>query len=497
MELRRKTAESARLRQELHSYEEEKQRLARSIAPPQEKKAEEAPPGSHSLLSDPPSDPPSDPRELDARMAAIDLVLERLDGIDRNIREQGRRAEKAQREHETVVLAVQSAQHRAANTEKEIARLESERTHCLETLKSQGDDLLAELDVYEPGIRGCEGGIVKNTVEHTVEKVSGLLDTLERRREEWLARQRRFEEVNPALSAQSALIEEKTARLTEWEHRATELREQRRMLRQRIAAFLESHTKEQAATSPAADSEPSEPTVSASTEFETIWKPVLTEMLSREKAAWKDMLRQTGILEEKLEHDRENRARRDRAGESLAKTAETVREWSRLNDLIGQADGQKYRNFVQHITFDMLLERANVQLAKLTDRYLLERLDAEELRMRIIDTYQGGAVRGTDNLSGGESFLVSLALALALSDFSARNVPVDSLFLDEGFGTLDEETLETALSMLVELRREGKMIGVISHVPALKERIATRIEVIPQTGGCSILQGPGVWREDR
>jgi exonuclease SbcC len=103
-------------------------------------------------------------------------------------------------------------------------------------------------------------------------------------------------------------------------------------------------------------------------------------------------------------------------------------------------------------------------------------------------------VRSTKNLSGGESFIVSLSLALGLSQMASRNVRVNSLFLDEGFGTLDEDALEMALETLASLRQDGKLIGVISHVAALKERIDTQIQIIPEAGGRSVLSGPGCYR---
>ncbi|MCO5762605.1 MAG: hypothetical protein NHG36_13980 [Chromatiaceae bacterium] len=127
----------------------------------------------------------------------------------------------------------------------------------------------------------------------------------------------------------------------------------------------------------------------------------------------------------------------------------------------------------------------------MSDRYLLIHDDDRPLELSVIDNYQAGEVRSTKNLSGGESFIVSLALALGLSQMASRKVRVDSLFLDEGFGTLDEEALDTALATLAGLRQEGKLIGVISHVATLKERIATQIQVIPLTGGRSRLAGPG------
>jgi exonuclease SbcC len=170
------------------------------------------------------------------------------------------------------------------------------------------------------------------------------------------------------------------------------------------------------------------------------------------------------------------------------------RKWELLNTYIGSADGKKFRNFAQGLTFEIMVSHANTQLIKLTDRYMLIRDKVEPLNLNIIDNYQAGEVRSTKNLSGGESFLISMALALGLSQMSSRKVRVDSLFLDEGFGTLDEETLEIALETLASLHQEGKLIGVISHVSSLKERINAKIEVIKESGGKSRIIGPGCSR---
>ncbi|RXK87886.1 exonuclease SbcC [Chlorobaculum sp. 24CR] len=168
------------------------------------------------------------------------------------------------------------------------------------------------------------------------------------------------------------------------------------------------------------------------------------------------------------------------------------RRWELLHHLIGSADGKKFRNFAQGITFEIMIEHANKQLSRMTDRYVLLHDPSGALELSVIDQWQAGEIRSTRNLSGGESFIVSLALALGLSQMSSRNVRVDSLFLDEGFGTLDEEALETALKTLGSLQQSGKLIGIISHVPALRDRIATHIKVTPITGGRSAIEGPGV-----
>lgn len=157
-------------------------------------------------------------------------------------------------------------------------------------------------------------------------------------------------------------------------------------------------------------------------------------------------------------------------------TAETD-IWQRLDGLIGSAKGDKFRRFAQGLTLDHLLQLANRHLARLHGRYLLRRKPTGELELDIVDAWQGDATRDTRTLSGGEGFLVSLALALALSDLVSNKTSIDSLFLDEGFGSLDDDTLDIALTALDSLNASGKMIGIISHVEALKERIPAQIRV--------------------
>ena len=170
---------------------------------------------------------------------------------------------------------------------------------------------------------------------------------------------------------------------------------------------------------------------------------------------------------------------------------QTMQVWQQLYELIGSADGKKYRTFAQGLTFQVMIGHANKQLGNMSDRYLLIHDEQSALELNVIDNYQGGEVRSTKNLSGGEGFIISLALALGLSQMASQNIRVDSLFLDEGFGTLDEESLDIALDTLTNLQQEGKLIGVISHVQALKERIFTQIKVEKLSGGHSQLVGAG------
>ncbi len=219
------------------------------------------------------------------------------------------------------------------------------------------------------------------------------------------------------------------------------------------------------------------------------------EELEPECKEYEESLQELRDIISALKHKlSENTAAKERVKEKQAAIdaqKNECRRWEDLHELIGSADGKKYRNFAQGLTFEIMIGHANRELQKMTDRYLLIRDDTQPLELNVVDNYQAGEIRSTKNLSGGESFIVSLSLALGLSHMASKNVRVDSLFLDEGFGTLDEEALDTALETLAGLQQDGKLIGVISHVAALKERISTQIQVTPQVGGRSGISGPG------
>ena len=162
--------------------------------------------------------------------------------------------------------------------------------------------------------------------------------------------------------------------------------------------------------------------------------------------------------------------------------------WGRLSELIGSADGKKFRNYAQQFTLEVLLGYANSHLSHLAKRYRLERVDnagAPSLALMVRDHDMGGEIRSVNSLSGGESFLVSLALALGLASLSSNRVRVESLFIDEGFGSLDSETLTVAMDALDALQSMGRKVGVISHVHEMTERIAAKIQVRRAGGGSS------------
>ena len=160
------------------------------------------------------------------------------------------------------------------------------------------------------------------------------------------------------------------------------------------------------------------------------------------------------------------------------------RLWAELNELIGSADGKKFRNYAQQFTLDVLLGYANQHLAELSRRYRLARIK-DTLALMVVDQDMGDEQRSVHSLSGGESFLVSLALALGLASLSSNQVRVESLFIDEGFGSLDPETLTVAMDALDGLQALGRKVGVISHVQEMTERIACKIQVERLSGGKS------------
>ncbi|GAB3669216.1 hypothetical protein GCM10027594_34190 [Hymenobacter agri] len=159
--------------------------------------------------------------------------------------------------------------------------------------------------------------------------------------------------------------------------------------------------------------------------------------------------------------------------------------WQDLSEQIGSARGDKFSQFAQGLTLSHLARLANLRLRQLTGRYTILKTPNRNLELQIIDHDQADTVRPMASLSGGESFLVSLALALGLSELAGHKARIESLFIDEGFGTLDPDALNTALDALERLQHSGKMIGIISHVSDLKERIGTQIRVRPAAGGNS------------
>lgn len=214
-------------------------------------------------------------------------------------------------------------------------------------------------------------------------------------------------------------------------------------------------------------------------------------LLSEAQIVLQDSSREDTGAEVRLNQDADNR---QKAGSLLKKIEikeKLVENWSRLNQVIGSADGKKFRQVAQEYTLEVLLGYANIQLNMLSKRYVLERI-RNSLALQIVDQDMGNDKRSVNSLSGGESFLVSLALALGLASLSSTRMKVESLFIDEGFGSLDPNTLNIAMDALERLHNQGRKVGVISHVQEMTERIPVQIKVSKQNGGRSMVNVIGL-----
>jgi len=185
-----------------------------------------------------------------------------------------------------------------------------------------------------------------------------------------------------------------------------------------------------------------------------------------------------------LTNDEETIGKNAELERRIGAASEQAEPWRKLSDLIGSADGKKFTLMAQRYTLDLLLQHANVQLRELARRYRLERL-GDSLNLGVIDQDLGDELRSVHSLSGGETFLVSLALALGLASLTSSRLRIESLFIDEGFGSLDEDTLETAMNALNHLQSQGRKVGIITHVERMQDAITTQIHVRRGPGGTS------------
>ncbi len=214
----------------------------------------------------------------------------------------------------------------------------------------------------------------------------------------------------------------------------------------------------------------------------------IQQNLTEKREELSALAKQEGAITQQLIGDAAQHKRHAAREKGIQKLNEQFEIWSHMNQMIGDSLGNKFANFAQGLTLKNLMVFANRRLQHLTDRYLLDPSSSGESLM-VIDQYQGNIQRSVSTLSGGEVFILSLALALSLSDMASKNVSLESLFIDEGFGTLDQETLDIAMNTLEKLQSESqKTVGVISHVTALKERINVQIKMKKNAQGYSTIE---------
>ena len=212
----------------------------------------------------------------------------------------------------------------------------------------------------------------------------------------------------------------------------------------------------------------------------------LPEIIKKQQEENLNIERTFSTMEARLLQQAKNKLTVEQIAKELAEKQTSAERWAKLNKLIGSADGAKFKVIAQSYTLNLLLLHANKHLSYLSKRYKLQQVP-DTLALQVIDCDMCDEIRTVYSLSGGESFLISLALALGLSSLSSNNLKVESLFIDEGFGSLDAESLRTAMEALEQLQMQGRKIGVISHVQEMSERISVQVQVHKKVNGKSVL----------
>ncbi|NBF13500.1 AAA family ATPase [Pseudomonas sp. Fl4BN1] len=196
---------------------------------------------------------------------------------------------------------------------------------------------------------------------------------------------------------------------------------------------------------------------------------------------------QVAELRARQSEDQRRQEANQALGQRISDAYGEWQRWARLNALIGSATGDTFRKIAQAYNLDLLVHHANAQLRQLVRRYRLKR-GGSMLGLLVLDTEMGDELRSVHSLSGGETFLVSLALALGLASMASSTLKIESLFIDEGFGSLDPESLQLAMDALDGLQAQGRKVAVISHVQEMHERIPVQIQVSRQGNGLSTLE---------
>ncbi|MBI1451225.1 MULTISPECIES: AAA family ATPase [Acinetobacter] len=214
---------------------------------------------------------------------------------------------------------------------------------------------------------------------------------------------------------------------------------------------------------------------------------VLTSTLSALAENLRTLAEQRDELKLKLEVHQRNLAKQQQFAEQIQQIQTEEHRWNKISSLMGDATGKKFRDLAQQYNLDILIEYANQQLAMLSQRYTLKRLE-NSLSLAIVDHDMDGETRSVSSLSGGESFLTALALSLAIASMASGTTKIESLFIDEGFGTLDASSLHMVMNALDQLQHQGRKVVLISHIQEMHERIPVQIQVNPMGAGASTIQ---------
>ncbi|RBA38122.1 MULTISPECIES: AAA family ATPase [Acinetobacter] len=216
----------------------------------------------------------------------------------------------------------------------------------------------------------------------------------------------------------------------------------------------------------------------------------LTELINANQEILQQTTDQRDQLKLQLEVHQQNLAKQKKFADQIQQIQQQEHRWNKISSLIGDSKGKEFRDLAQQYNLDILLEYANQQLAMLSQRYTLKRLD-NSLSLAIIDHDMDGETRSVASLSGGESFLTALAISLAIANMASGSMKIESLFIDEGFGTLDASSLHMVMNALDQLQSQGRKVILISHIQEMHERIPVQIQVQPMGSGSSRIEVVG------
>lgn len=448
---------------------------------------------------------------VEAAQSALDTVLLPLEAgwpqqpvheVQQAIRQRAAQYSSRSRDREKYAQEAGLAAQQATHLAQEASRLEAER----DTLQQQNDDVVQTLEALQQQREALLGtqsvDDVTTALQQAIQNATNNLETAAHKYREQennlLTLQTRQSSLEQQQSSISVLLQSHGAALNAQMASAgfahvdallqALLSTQQATAFQQIEATLEQQRialatlRQQHARQKAQHAQLAAPEVS---------EEALRDTLQQLQTETDQLQQNTGALHQQLSTDAHNRERHAAHWERIALQQQVANRWEQLNSIIGSKEGDKFSRFAQGLTLLYLIQLANGYLHRFNSRYELVKTEGDNLELEICDTWQADMVRPIASLSGGETFLVSLALALGLSALASSRVQIKSLFIDEGFGTLDSETLETALDALENLQAEGNSIGVISHVQAMQERIATQIKIIPVSGGYSRVEVVG------
>ncbi len=422
--------------------------------------------------------------------AGLAAALERADRLAADVKRADLTLQEAREKRDQAVVAAESA-----TTAWEAARAAEA------DLAAEHESRKVRLDQLDRDVAGCLGGEdpeqVQAQIERRIQVASGQADALFQDRirteadlaatrvrleEEAEALNRAREQTTNARSELDRLLsalsiggdDDLTARVLEPE-RAAAIVELRRDLSERALQSEALRRDRQRVLDDHLQAQPAE----AADPARTI--DVFEREVAERQGEVDQMRDRIAALRSQIQHDDRQRAEAADASRELDRLRAEWDLWNRLHTLIGKNDGQEFRLFAQSLNLADLIRHANAHLARLAPRYeLVQALDGKEqprIAFAVRDAWQAGETRPLTTLSGGETFLVSLSLALALAEYNTAKLPIETLLLDEGFGTLDQETLNVAMHALEALHAQGRQVGIITHVEALRERIGARIVV--------------------